>query len=287
MYKRRLGRDQLDRSASITAWAHMSKPLIAVLLPSLGGAIALLSVFPAAALVGGAPEATHSFARHVVMVVGSDKTFCSGVVIAQDLILTAAQCIHPATKYGIIGFDAPKTLKNVASIIVHPDWDLTAALRHRVSADVALLKLAARLPPAYMPVALADPKVVTVGLQVTVAGYGQAIAGDLKTGGTLRAADLVVTGNPGSLQIRLVDPNTKGELAGLGSCMGDSGGPVFDASDGRLVVLGIMSWATGPALSTGCGGLTGVTPIVRYRDWVIKTAAAMGSALSPMAPAEP
>jgi len=252
-----------------------------------GAGIALLSAFPAAALVGGAPEASHSIARHVVMVVGSDKTFCSGVVIAQDLILTAAQCIHPATNYKIIGFDAPKTLKNVASTIVHPDWDPTAVLRHRVSADVALLKLAARLPPTYMPVALADPKVVTVGFQVTVAGYGQAIAGDNKTGGTLRTADLVVTGNSGSLQIRLVDPNTKGQLAGLGSCMGDSGGPVLDASDGRLAVLGLMSWATGPALSTGCGGLTGVTPIVRYRDWVIKTAAAMGSALSPMAPAKP
>jgi Trypsin len=96
-----------------------------------------------------------------------------------------------------------------------------------------------------------------------------------------------VTGNPGSLQIRLVDPNTKGELAGLGACMGDSGGPVLDASDGRLAVLGMMSWSTGPALSTGCGGLTGATPIARYRDWVIKTAAAMGSILSPMAPAKP
>jgi hypothetical protein len=149
---------------------------------------------------------------------------------------------------------------------------------------VALLKLAARLPPAYVPVALADPKVVTVGFQVTVAGYGQAIAGNLKTGGTLRAVDLVVTGNSGSLQIRLVDPNTKGDVAGLGSCMGDSGGPVLEASDGRLTVLGLMSWATGPALSTGCGGLTGVTPIVRYRDWIIKTAAAIGSALSPMGP---
>ena len=87
----------------------MHKPFIAVLLPSLGAAIALLSVFSAAALVGGAPQANQSIARHVVMVVGSDKTFCSGVVIARDLILTAAQCIHPATSYKIVGFDAPKT----------------------------------------------------------------------------------------------------------------------------------------------------------------------------------
>jgi Trypsin len=35
------------------------------------------------------------------MVAGSDHKFCSGVVIAQDLILTAAQCIHPGTRYRI------------------------------------------------------------------------------------------------------------------------------------------------------------------------------------------
>jgi hypothetical protein len=148
-----------------------------------GAGIALLSVFPAAALVGGAPEASHSIARSVVMVVGSDRTLCSGVVIAQDLVLTAAQCIHPATNYKIVGFDAPTSLKGVSSTIVHPEWDPTAVLRHHVSADVALVKLTAPLPPAYMPVALADPKMVTAGSQVTVVGYGQAIAGDNRTGG--------------------------------------------------------------------------------------------------------
>lgn len=176
----------------------MRKSFIAVLLPSLGAAIALLSVFPAAALVGGAPQANQSIARHVIMVVGSDGVWCSGVVVAQDLILTGAQCVHPATNYRIIGFDAPRTYKNVASTIVHPDWDPTSVLRHRVSADVALLKLAAPLPPAYMPVALADSqKVVTAGSRVIVAGYGVAIIGKGSTGGILRAAHLVVTGKPG------------------------------------------------------------------------------------------
>src|SRR5262249_43387811 len=154
----------------------MGKSVIVVLSLSLGAAIALLSVFPAAALVGGAPKANQSFARHVVMVVGSDKTFCSGVVVARDHILTAAQCIHPATSYKIVGFDAPRTLKAVASTIVHPDWDPTAVLRHRVSADVALIKLVVPLPPAYVPVSLADSqKVVTAGPQLIVAGYGSAI----------------------------------------------------------------------------------------------------------------
>jgi hypothetical protein len=246
----------------------------------------LIWAFPAAALVGGAPKASRSIARHVVMVVGSDKTFCSGVVIAQDLILTAAQCIHPGTRYSIVGLDPPRVLTKVASAVPHPEWDSSAILRHQVSADVGLLKLVTPLPPAYKPVALANT-MATAGSQAIVAGYGVTRDGDGKTGGTLRAADLVVTESPNTRQIRLVDSNTKGESAGLGACNGDSGGPLLDVRDGQLVVLGMVSWSTGPALSTGCGGLTGVTPIVRYRDWVIKKAAAMGSALSPMAPAEP
>jgi S1-C subfamily serine protease len=221
------------------------------------------------------------------MVVGSDRTFCSGVVIAQDLILTAAQCIHPGTHYSIVGLDPPRALTKVASAVPHPEWDSSAVLRHRVSADVGLLKLVAPLPPAYKPVALADT-MATAGSQAIVAGYGVTRDGDGKTGGVLRAARFEVTGNPNTRQIRLVDPNTKGEFAGLGACSGDSGGPLLDTKDGKLAVLGMVSWSTGPALSTGCGGLTGVTPIVRYREWVIKTAAAMGSVLrSPMAPAEP
>ncbi len=286
--------------ATVTRDRPLAAMLSLILICQIAGAVSvtaslffLISTFPAAALVGGAPEADQSIARHVVMVTGSDRTFCSGVVIAQDLILTAAQCVHPATSYRIIGFDAPKpltpkALKSVSSTVVHPEWDADAILRHRVSADVALVKLAAPLPPAYMPVALADSqRVVAAGARVIVVGYGVTVIGNGRTGGTLRAAHLLVTGNPGTLQIRLADPNTKGELAGLGACQGDSGGPVLDTSDGRLAVIGMISWSTGPALSTGCGGLTGVTPIIRYREWIVKTAAAMGSALKPMAPPEP
>jgi hypothetical protein len=46
-------------------------------------------------------------------------------------------------------------------------------------------------------------------------------------------------------------------------------------------VIGVVSWSTGPNLSAGCGGLTGVTPLTRYRAWIIDTARALGSPLAP------
>jgi secreted trypsin-like serine protease len=245
-------------------------------------ACACTFVSPLHAIVGGAPPAGEDAGGAVVMLTGSHGTFCSGVALTRDLVLTAAHCVLPGAAYKLVEFDAARqpVLKDLAAIAGHPEFDVNAALRHRVTADVALLKLAA--PLKLIPAALArDSGAVAAGDRFVVAGYGVAARGDGKTGGTLRAATLVAAGQPGSLQIRLADPATKGERGGLGACTGDSGAPVYRPIGGALAVIGVVSWSTGPALSEGCGGLTGVTPLARYRAWIAEQAAKMGSPLPP------
>jgi secreted trypsin-like serine protease len=107
------------------------------------------------------------------------------------------------------------------------------------------------------------------------------VRGDGQTGGTARTATLVVTGQPGWLQIRLFDPVSKGRGAGLGACAGDSGAPAFYGSGDALSIIGVVSWSTGPNLTTGCGGLTGLTPLARYRAWIVDTARQLGTLLTP------
>jgi secreted trypsin-like serine protease len=86
------------------------------------------------------------------------------------------------------------------------------------------------------------------------------------------------------LQFRLADPaGNGGARAGLGACDGDSGGPVFERTGDRLQIVGVISWSTGAALSAGCGGLTGVTPLVRYRAWIENAAGTLGVTLTPPA----
>ncbi len=120
---------------------------------------------------------------------------------------------------------------------------------------------------------------IAAGGRFTVAGIGVTVRGDGKSGGIVRAANLVATGKPGNLQIRLVDPVNDGKREGLGACTGDSGGPVFEDQQGRAVVIGVVSWSTGPNGTAGCGGMTGVTPLSLYRDWILQTARSWGAAL--------
>jgi len=241
--------------------------------------LALLVTVPAAAMVGGATSPPSAIGRSVVLIVGSRGNFCSGAALAPDLVLTAAHCVLPGSDYKIVEYDSAKRpqLRDVASVTAHPKFDLKTMLAHRATADVALLKLSQPLASAE-PAALGATGAVAPGDAFTVAGVGVATRGDGKSGGTVRAAELIPTGRPGTLQIRLFDPATKGETAGLGACTGDSGAPVF-STGGRLGVIGVVSWSTGPGNSGGCGGLTGVTPLVLYREWLTQTAKKLGNQL--------
>jgi secreted trypsin-like serine protease len=237
---------------------------------------------PAEALVGGAPAGGPAVAA-TVMIVGSRGNSCTGAALTRDLVLTAAHCVLPDAEYKLAEFDARREpqLRDIARIARHPQFDVENYRRARVTADVALLKLARPLAGVAPASLMNGPFRVAPGDTFVVAGMGVAVRGDGRTGGTARSATLVTTGQPGTLQIRLYDPRTRNEAAGLGACTGDSGAPVFRSESGRLAVIGVVSWSTGPKNTDGCGGLTGVTPLVRYRDWIVDTARKLGSPLVP------
>jgi secreted trypsin-like serine protease len=233
---------------------------------------------PASAIVGGGGAPAEGIARSVVTIIGSRGTFCSGSLIAQDLVLTAAHCVMPGADYKIIiPGETPPRLLDVRRVAQHPQFIVQNILAHRASADVALLQLTAPLAATKDPAPLGMPVIpIQVGARLTIAGVGVTRRGDGKSGGSIRAADLAVTGKPGTLQIRLADPLTNNASSGLGACTGDSGAPAFEMQSGRAVIVGVVSWSTGPNNSDGCGGLTGVTPLTLYRAWVLQTARGWG-----------
>jgi len=243
-------------------------------LGSILAAALLWAAVPAQAIVGGAAPAEGGIGRSVVTIVGSRGNFCSGALIAPDLVLTAAHCVTPDATYKIVAYDAQRqpTLLDIRRAALHPQFDRRGIASHRASADVALLQLAAPMPDR-TPALLGEPRDPAAReARYTIAGIGVTRRGDGKSGGLVRMATLTVTGRPGRLQIRLTDPAGHAAREGLGACTGDSGGPVFETQDGRAVIVGVVSWSTGAGNSAGCGGLTGVTPLTLYRDWIATTA---------------
>lgn len=235
--------------------------------------LVLLWSMPARAIVGGAPPADDASARAVVTIIGSRGTFCSGALIAPDLVLSAAHCVQSGADYKIVLYDAARQpqLRDVKRVASHPQFAMQAILAHRASADVALLQLAQ--PLTSKPVAMigAPLQPLTAGAPFRVVGIGVTVRGDGRSGGITRGASLVATGKPGTLQIRLVDAAGNNTRAGLGACTGDSGAPVFEDQNGRSILVGVVSWSTGANNAAGCGGLTGVTPLTLYKDWIVQT----------------
>jgi Trypsin len=266
------GKPARSRLAQAAAAGLLSALAVAVHLPR------------ATAMVGGAPPAIEEIGRSVVVILGSYGTACTATALTRDLLLTAAHCVQPNADYKLMGNRPGETplLKNIARIERHPQFDLKRLFAHLATADVALLKLAEPLPARIVPAPIAGAaETVAVGDAFVVAGYGITARGAERLDGIARVAALVATGQPGSLQVRLFDPATKGLSAGLGACTGDSGAPAFRQGGGSLSIIGLVSWSTGPNLTAGCGGLTGITPLARYRAWIVDTARALGSPLPP------
>ena len=194
----------------------------------------LIASSPAHALVG-ADIADLSLQRDTVSVASAIGK-CTGVVLAQDIVLTAAHCTQDAAKLRVGGNRGygdptapPVDLSPVAQAIQHPRYNAKLP----GSPDLAILKLAKPLPDRFSPAYFGGP-VPGNGDDLIAVGYGKSAAVDPRAGTILRMVLLRVS-EKFPTYVTLVSSREETAEAGPG----DSGGPIFSYR-GMTALVAIM-----------------------------------------------
>ena len=251
---------------------------VGTILACLSGMVLTAPVF---ALVGPAREAPE-FAPYVVTVLdksgggrGGGASFCTASVIAPDVVLTAAHCVPNLSNTRVFFRDGhgQLVLFDVASIAVHPEFRPKIGRKQLISIDLALLRLAEPLPPAFKPIELTESGPVATGQPFRMAGFGRADESVSGTSGVLRAGILVASGPKSPVLVWLTDPDG----TGLGGCTGDSGAPVLAISQAALVAVAIRAKGNN---GYSCGAMTEAVLIGPQMPWVRKTLQAWGATWS-------
>ena len=239
--------------------------LAAVILP------AALHATPSFAIVGGEEASSSSNARRYTVIVQSQKgELCSGAVIARNLVLTAAHCVVPKTKYRVISFDQNfvPTAIGVAAAARNPSFKLRGRPDQQTGLDIAVLELSEPLSGDIKPLAISsDLGVLSPLSEVTVSGFGLSRYGDRASAGKLRFAHLRVAGvaDIGVPSLALTSDGTP-EGRSRSACLGDSGGPIVVENYFQSVLVGLVSLADAERGKVPCAGVTFATPVALPED---------------------
>lgn len=232
-------------------------------------ALSVAAALPAGAVVGGRAD-DGPLASSTVMVLASNGGVCSGVVVDDDVIATAAHCVTRAPEHRahFRAADGSPVLLELAEIVVHPEYDEDAIRTRRRSIDLALLRVSQPLPARFEPARLSGAE-LRAGAVAFLGGYGTRDETD-RTGrmtGAFHAVELPVVEpyGPSAVLIWLSAPRG----AVQGACEGDSGGPIA-TPDGSVFALATWSTGTGGRI---CGELSQGVRLGPQRDWIDATLA--------------
>ncbi|WP_375458418.1 trypsin-like serine protease [uncultured Enterovirga sp.] len=228
----------------------------------------------AGAVVGGSDD-QGPLSRTTVMVLNSRGGVCSGIVVAQDAILTAAHCATGTDQYRIHlpGGGGSPILIEPSAITVHPGYDRGAAKARRRSIDLALIRTATALPAGFSAATLTTA-FPAKGAAVSLGGYGVSREGDPRSTGTFRTAALAAVEPYGPGRILLWAASSGGGASG--ACEGDSGGPIASAGG---AVAAVSTWATGRGRAR-CGEMSQGVLVAPQRAWIDRTLSGWGRAAS-------
>ncbi len=207
----------------------------------------------------------------------SIEPFCTGIAISQDLIITAAHCIHDDVEYKTLnevliffGLNTDTAnqdnLRNISSVKLHPEYTVEFnELKKAVSTfnDIALINIKGTLPKSHHPAALVDNGLfLKKNSQLIVAGWGL-----LQVRPDMSAQQLFETTVQvsGYWRSHLLHDDQERKTA---FCNGDSGGPGYVTVQNTLVLAGLVRGPHYPY--PNCQGFGEFTNVGFHKDFILK-----------------
>lgn len=166
--------------------------------------------------------------RSSVTVDVSGGGFCSGTLIGNSYVMTAAHCVASFTPNNVRFYNGHNSVvaeRTVTQTYVHPHYD------QFMNNDVAIVRFSGGLPAHHRPVGVLESgDSIALGADIIVVGAG--LVAQSQTNGMTYAYLKVTQAN--SETIAATDP-----VSQQSACLGDSGGSGYIEVKGRLVLAGV------------------------------------------------
>jgi len=206
------------------------------------------------AIIGGTDVSSGDpVASSTVLIYGQENGsgfICTGSIIAQDIIITAAHCLGDSGNAKlVVAFRTDINGQGPVFQVTQQTRPADYATNSQRSAtdwdDLGLLQIANPLPTGYAPAKLlTDRSAIRNGANILLAGYGINVPtpptdqnNDGGAGVLRKVTQVVLNANYGKTE-------TLVSLKGKGACHGDSGGPAFVQSGSQLLLFGVTSRLT-------------------------------------------
>lgn len=203
---------------------------------------------------------------------------CTGSLLPNNIILTAAHCIGPIPEAMYIVFgtelNSQAQIRRAHSIKVSEYWE-TRRNSMLDTGDIALIHFKGSVPQGYKPATLLpSQKILRPGTQTVLVGFGYNDGVNKSGAGQVRHTT-----------VKIADPNYSmtevklDQTQGTGACHGDSGGPAYVKIGSRYYLWGITSRGVDDA-NDDCSKYSAFTNALAYRAWISRNASKLSEGLT-------